>query len=355
MKFLGCFFLFFLLFTPLLVYGDHGSGGGGGCSGDCIPPTMGFNENDRLAISGGFTINGESYDVDFFQQSIPTQVSQVGEPVEISLLIHENSGAFYLGYVELLLGQTDEFVSGQLIPTSPVQIVWEKTLDGKESFFVIDENNLIVDVTVDSFVDGIPEQDTVTKLTFSFVPTGVFNSNPIVVAMWDHNRSSWKNYFYDALIIDEKIADIPSDIKFSKDNDLIVPSWIKNTAGFWANNQIDDSTFVSSIQYCIENNIIQISDLPTFAPDDVFHFVDISKGPQHYVDRYYSEPSYKEWFDTNFPDNTIEEAVGLDAANSQKIPDWIKNNAKWWSEDQLDDITFVNGIKFLIETGILIV
>ena len=37
----------------------------------------------------------------------------------------------------------------------------------------------------------------------------------------------------------------------------------------------------------------------------------------------------------------------VDAQNL--IPEWIKNNAKWWSEGQVDDKTFLNGIEFLIE------
>ncbi len=40
-------------------------------------------------------------------------------------------------------------------------------------------------------------------------------------------------------------------------------------------------------------------------------FVDPTKDPQYYIDRYNNEPAYKEWFDTNFPDLTIYEAVGI--------------------------------------------
>jgi len=35
------------------------------------------------------------------------------------------------------------------------------------------------------------------------------------------------------------------------------------------------------------------------------------------------------------------------------IPDWIKNNAKWWSEDQIDDNTFIQGIEYLITSQII--
>ena len=37
------------------------------------------------------------------------------------------------------------------------------------------------------------------------------------------------------------------------------------------------------------------------------------------------------------------------------IPDWVKNNAAWWSEGQIDDRTFANGIEFMIKEGIIVV
>ncbi|HEU05043.1 MAG TPA: hypothetical protein ENH95_08050 [Nitrosopumilus sp.] len=46
------------------------------------------------------------------------------------------------------------------------------------------------------------------------------------------------------------------------------------------------------------------------------NFVDPSKNPQHYLDRYYNEPIYKDWFDSNYPGLTIEEAVGLESVSS---------------------------------------
>lgn len=38
-----------------------------------------------------------------------------------------------------------------------------------------------------------------------------------------------------------------------------------------------------------------------------------------------------------------------------KIPEWIKDNAKWWSEDEIDDNTFANGIEYMIKQEIIIV
>src|SRR3989338_6113637 len=41
------------------------------------------------------------------------------------------------------------------------------------------------------------------------------------------------------------------------------------------------------------------------------------------------------------------------SATSLLLPDWIKNNAKWWSNDEIDDQTFVNGVQYLVEHDII--
>ena len=35
------------------------------------------------------------------------------------------------------------------------------------------------------------------------------------------------------------------------------------------------------------------------------------------------------------------------------VPEWIKTNAGWWAEGTVDDATFLNGITFLVENGII--
>lgn len=36
-----------------------------------------------------------------------------------------------------------------------------------------------------------------------------------------------------------------------------------------------------------------------------------------------------------------------------EIPDWIKNNAKWWADNQIGDSDFILGIQYLINQGIM--
>jgi len=87
-----------------------------------------------------------------------------------------------------------------------------------------------------------------------------------------------------------------------------VPEWVKNTAGWWAADQIDDSSFLQGIQYLIKEGIMVI------------------------------------------PSTETSESTG-----SQEVPDWIKNNAGWWADGQIDDSTFISGIQWLISNGIIIV
>ncbi len=85
-----------------------------------------------------------------------------------------------------------------------------------------------------------------------------------------------------------------------------IPQWIKNNAGWWANDMINDETFLQGIEYLIKNDIIII---PLTTQD--FSSV------------------------------------------SSEIPVWIKNNAKWWSVGIINDETFVNGIEYLVNKGII--
>lgn len=42
----------------------------------------------------------------------------------------------------------------------------------------------------------------------------------------------------------------------------------------------------------------------------------------------------------------------VSSGESYNIPSWIKNNAKFWSQGEIDDADFVKGIQYLLEQGI---
>ncbi|MCE2507040.1 MAG: hypothetical protein J4F36_11375 [Nitrosopumilaceae archaeon] len=95
--------------------------------------------------------------------------------------------------------------------------------------------------------------------------------------------------------------------KINLDSDVpSIPKWIKNNAGWWAEDQIDDNTFVSGIQFLIKEEIL------TMPPTQ--------------------------------QDSKIRDS---------EIPKWIKNNAGWWAEDSISDDEFINNIQYLIKTNII--
>ena len=52
-------------------------------------------------------------------------------------------------------------------------------------------------------------------------------------------------------------------------------------------------------------------------------------------------------------ENSIIKPVEHIWIGEEKIPEWVKNNAKLWSENQIDDESFFNALEFLIENNII--
>ena len=346
--------------NPDVIFADHGSGGGGGgCSGDCTPPTLGQDKDGRVYVKEGISINDDSFDVSYFEQDIPTQSVKVGEPVVINLKIYENTGPRYLTHVFLMLGLEEKVISGVTVPSHSVQIVWEQTSDGVFSVSVDDPDSLVSDVDVEYSLteDVFENEDNLTNLQFKFTPIQKFNTDTILVKAWDYKNNSWTNYFYGAMLIDddriesEKILN-NDEIPNNNESTINIPEWFKTNTGFWSEDKIDDATFITGIKYLIEQKIINIPNIQTFEPEPLLHFIDTKKGAQHYLDRYYSDEIYRDWFDSNFPEYSIEEAVGI--PSDPTIPDWIKTNASHWTDNLITDKEFVGGIEFLIKNGIIL-
>ena len=49
----------------------------------------------------------------------------------------------------------------------------------------------------------------------------------------------------------------PDFLKMMEEN--IIPTWIKNNAGWWADDKLNDNDFISGIEYLIQNKIIKVS------------------------------------------------------------------------------------------------
>jgi len=119
--------------------------------------------------------------------------------------------------------------------------------------------------------------------------------------------AEWREYHIGTVTIDvtQKPKSQPTPTPTSEPV-TVIPDWIKVYAGWWADEQINDSAYLLGIQYLIEEGIMVI------------------------------------------PSTEMSESSG-----SQEVPVWIKNNAGWWASGQIDDITYVSGIQYLVKVGII--
>ena len=68
--------------------------------------------------------------------------------------------------------------------------------------------------------------------------------------------------------------------------------------------------------------------------------------------------NYKEFAEkviVKYPYNAVEEPKVHQIKKLENIPDWIKNNAGWWSEGKITEKEFLSGIYFMIENGIIVI
>jgi len=52
---------------------------------------------------------------------------------------------------------------------------------------------------------------------------------------------------------------------------------------------------------------------------------------------------------------TLKNYVGMINQGEDKVPGWIKNNAKWWADGTIGDNDFTSGIQFLIKEDIILI
>jgi len=59
-------------------------------------------------------------------------------------------------------------------------------------------------------------------------------------------------------LINEGILIIPNLSDSDTSHSKIVPIWVKHTASWWAEGKIDENEFLKSIEFLVENGIIQV-------------------------------------------------------------------------------------------------
>jgi hypothetical protein len=84
----------------------------------------------------------------------------------------------------------------------------------------------------------------------------------------------------------------------------IIPSWIKNNAGWWCKKSISDDEFLKGIEFLMGERIIPVI---------------------------HSQPG----------------------SGKGVVPSWVRSGACWWSDGLTSDTEFINAITFLVKSGLI--
>ncbi len=65
-------------------------------------------------------------------------------------------------------------------------------------------------------------------------------------------------YLLSVLAVLVVISSIPIVLSDSMRGDFTIPNWVKNTAGWWADDKIPDSSFIETIEFLIKDEMITV-------------------------------------------------------------------------------------------------
>jgi hypothetical protein len=135
------------------------------------------------------------------------------------------------------------------------------------------------------------------KINEKFQVPGTYNATAFIL-----NITAAKTYSFefDNIILNKN--------KNSKEILMKIPEPVLNEPKI--TNVLLESNTIEIEDQVIEEILDQETKKIEESQTQVVDFVDKTKKPEYYLDRYYSEPVYRSWFDRNYPNLTIEQAVG---------------------------------------------
>ncbi|MGH9909271.1 MAG: beta strand repeat-containing protein, partial [Nitrososphaerales archaeon] len=267
----------------------------GGASGEFSAPS--FSAKVYAENEYPLTINGAGFKLEKYSNTIPTVTIQTAKQVQLKALLYDPGGVTSIQHLALYLNLRG---MERDIPQSDTYIIYDKSA----AVQISDPNGYFDSVTVTPAQKG-------NKLEISFDVTfkKPMAKSDIIFRTWDDRKNSADTKVIDAIEVTGEAA-IPSVPTVPTETvptvtETAIPSWIKNNAGWWSEGSINDSDFVSGIQFLIKEGVMKVP------------------------------------------------KTEAGATTTQQIPKWIKSNAGWWKDGLISDSDFVSGIQYLISNGIM--
>jgi len=264
---------------------------------------LGHYSSDNLDVSIGWargTVPAPSIMAVFSHQNLNENIITVKDVVAVRSLYGENG---------FLPNEEEEIVFDSFQSSSEVFVI------PKGGFVVASVDGLI---NKDMYISGLqveitivdPNQSVETRET-RVSSDGVFNFQTVVdESIVNGTYTVFANYR------DNKSHEIIFDIQYEgEDVQSKIPQWVKNSVKWWAEGKINEHDFILGIQHLIRQGIL-------------------------------NPPS---------PENQTVEDYEENQVLGVKIPNYVKQNALWWSQDKITDDEFFDGVRYLIKKGILVI
>jgi len=264
---------------------------------------LGHYSSDELDVSIGWargTVPAPSIMAVFSHQNLNENIITVKDVVAVRSLYGENG---------FLPNEEEEIVFDSFQSSSEVFVI------PKGGFVVASVDGLI---NKDMYISGLQVQITMIDPNQSVETRevrvssdGVFNFQTVVdESIVNGTYTVFANYR------DNKSHEIIVDIQYEgEDVQSKIPQWVKNSVKWWAEGKINEHDFILGIQNLIRQGIL-------------------------------NPPSPENQTVDDFEEN---QALGV------KIPNYVKQNALWWSQDKITDDEFLDGVRYLIKKGILVI
>jgi len=249
------------------------------------------------------SIDGDGYPLASFSNTIKTKTLTTDTPITIKTTSYSKTDLEHVTLYTNLRGTDREIIDSDTF----IRYTAGEPLE------IVDPHGYIKSAEVIITKDGFKN-----LVEFKIIFAKSMEKSDILFRSWDQDKRSSDVKIRDAIevkgnneedaqltletqITETKFDNIPTEVQIKP-----IPSWIKATATWWSDDEINDSEFVLGIQYLIQEDIIQI------------------------------------------PDSEITSKTVV-----QTIPSWIKDTANWWGQDLISDPEFTAGLQWLIDNGVM--
>lgn len=179
--------------------------GGGGCSGDCTPPTLGKSKStDRLIVEDGFSFNGVPVDVTDYHTEYPLIETEVGVENMLVVKVYENQGLENIMRVQFGLGM-EEIGDPLNHAEALVNVELERQGIDIREIIITDQNNILANVTaatahVPCDSQSLEHNCLLLGLKYTHNEAPIYNA--VLITTSDFSRNTQNNYLnegYDVL------------------------------------------------------------------------------------------------------------------------------------------------------------